>query len=143
MTIPEYDQCDCGKRGPHDFCSLMQPRWHRAKTQDDLESFFLSVLPKIRAAARKCGYAIGVHGSMRRDLDLIAAPWVADHADKDTLAREIHLAACGMTQSSYNWTSVPMKPCGRVGTVFPVCWSEYDAPSAGHIDLAVMPDVDK
>lgn len=120
------------------------PRWHKANTQDDLEAFFLSVLPKIREAARKCGYAIGVHGSMRRDLDLIAAPWVVDHADKDTLAREIHLAACGMDQTSYNWKgSVPPKPCGRVGTVFPICWSEYDAPSSGHIDLAVMPDVDK
>lgn len=117
------------------------PRWHMAHTQDDLEAFFSSVLPKIREAARRCGYAIGVHGSMRRDLDLIAAPWIADHTDKDTLAREIQLAACGMAQTTYKWDSQP-KPCGRVGVVFPVCWSEYDAPSAGHIDLAVMPDTE-
>ena len=117
-------------------------RWHKVYTQDDLEKFYQSVLPKIRAAARKCGYAIGVHGSMRRDLDLIAAPWVAEHADKDTLVRAIHMAACGMTQTSYNWRS-DQKPCGRVGTVFPICWSEYDAISSGNVDLAVMPDVNK
>lgn len=25
--------------------------------------------------ARGCGYAIGLHGSMKRDVDLIAVPW--------------------------------------------------------------------
>lgn len=29
----------------------------------------------IRAVAREIGYAIGVHGTLERDLDLIAAPW--------------------------------------------------------------------
>jgi len=33
----------------------------------------------IRAIARECGYAVGVHGSLKRDFDLIAAPW-ADQA---------------------------------------------------------------
>lgn len=26
--------------------------------------------------ARECGYSVGLHGSMKRDVDLIAAPWV-------------------------------------------------------------------
>lgn len=28
--------------------------------------------------AREVGYAIGIHGSLRRDVDLIAAPWTDD-----------------------------------------------------------------
>lgn len=28
--------------------------------------------------ARTCGYSIGLHGSMKRDCDLIAAPWTVD-----------------------------------------------------------------
>lgn len=118
------------------------PRWHRAHTPDDLEKFFLSVLPKIREAARECGYAVGVHGSMRRDLDLIAAPWTADHADKNVLAREIQRAACGMVQATYSWSSNPPKPCGRVATCFPICWSEYRVTSAGHVDLSVLPSTE-
>jgi hypothetical protein len=119
--------------------------WMRVHSVDEMEAFYRSVLAAIREAARECGYAIGVHGSMRRDLDLIAAPWVADHADKDTLARAIQRAATGgIANEHYQWGSVPPKPCGRVGTVFPICWTEWhDMISAGHVDLAVMPDVER
>lgn len=47
------------------------------------------LLPVIRAAARGVGYAIGVHGSMERDLDLIAAPWVSCAVLPDDLLRAI------------------------------------------------------
>lgn len=30
----------------------------------------------IATVARGCGYCIAVHGSMQRDLDLVAIPWV-------------------------------------------------------------------
>ena len=36
------------------------------------------VVKKIRDIARPMGWAIGVHGSMKRDIDLIAVPWVDD-----------------------------------------------------------------
>jgi hypothetical protein len=97
-------------------------RWHRCHNKDELEAFYLSRLPAIREAARKCGYAIGVHGSMRRDLDLIAAPWIAEHSDLDTLAKAVQVAACGLASDSYVWGAGD-KPCGRAGTVFAVCWT--------------------
>lgn len=112
--------------------------WHHANTQDDLKSFYESILPAIRLAALQLGYAIGVHGSQRRDLDLIAAPWTDEHADANALAVAIQIAACGLKQVRYEWEQ---KPCGRIATSFPVCWSEYKAVSAGHIDLSVAPTV--
>lgn len=33
------------------------------------------VVTKVREIARSMGWAIGVHGSMKRDIDLIAVPW--------------------------------------------------------------------
>ena len=33
------------------------------------------IITKIRQIARKHGWAIGVHGSLKRDIDLIAVPW--------------------------------------------------------------------
>lgn len=39
--------------------------------------------------ARRHGYAIGVHGSMSRDLDLIAVPWVESASSPDELLKEI------------------------------------------------------
>lgn len=45
----------------------------------------------IRSLAREVGYAIGVHGSLERDLDLIAAPWREDAVTATQLAE--HIAA--------------------------------------------------
>lgn len=116
--------------------------WVEVSTDDEMEAFFLSKLPAIREAARSLGYAIGQHGSMRRDMDLIAAPWVERHATLDMLAEAIHRAACGLAQSSYRWEK---KPCGRAATSMPICWptqdGKYDRPSLGCIDLSVMPSV--
>jgi hypothetical protein len=111
-------------------------RWIKVKDRDELEQLYLSLLPKLRAAAREFGYAIGLHGSARRDLDLIAAPWRDGASSPDELARAIHRAACGIVSESYQWES---KPCGRVATVFPICWPEFGEgiPSLGHIDLSI------
>jgi len=37
---------------------------------------YLELLPKLRRIARRHGYALAVHGSMQRDFDLVAIPWV-------------------------------------------------------------------
>lgn len=34
------------------------------------------IIDRIREIAKSLGWAIGVHGSLRRDIDLIAVPWV-------------------------------------------------------------------
>lgn len=115
--------------------------WVHIKNRDELEQFFISILPKIREAAKKCGYAIGVHGSLRRDLDLIATPWIEEHTDKDSLANSIMKAACGLERSEHKWEA---KPLGRMATCFPICWTGWHNPdesqilSNGHIDLSVV-----
>jgi len=113
--------------------------WHRVHSIDEMEAFFMSRLPAIREAARSCGYAIGLHGSLRRDFDLIAVPWVEDHADADTLARAVHLAACGLS-TVYSWTQ---KPAGRIATSMAICWTDdsmgFDTDGLGHLDLSIMP----
>ena len=60
-----------------------------------LEAHYKRILPIIREVARKHGYAIGVHGSMQRDLDLIAAPWEEWADDHETLMDAIQLAVSG------------------------------------------------
>ncbi len=112
--------------------------WHRCNTIDEMQTYYLSRLPAIREAARACGYAIGLHGSTRRDLDLIAVPWVAAFSSKDQLAKAIQQAACGLSRETYEWER---KPNGRMAVSFPICWTEWhDMISAGHIDLSVMMD---
>lgn len=117
-------------------------RWVHCDTPDQLYAFYQSILPALRLAARNHGFALGLHGSMTRDLDLIAVPWVISHSDKDTLAAALQMAACGMSSDAYRWTGAPeghdAKPHGRVACSFPVCWTDDRRPNAGHIDLSVV-----
>jgi Lar family restriction alleviation protein len=126
-----------------DVITAYQPgTWFDARTIDEMQAFYMSRLPAIREAAKEHGYAIGLHGSARRDFDLLAVPWCEGAADRDTLARAIADAACGIRrEGAYDWET---KPAGRIATSIPVCWTAHDNPdfdnmiSAGHIDLSVI-----
>ncbi len=117
---------------------MNEPDWVVVSSINDMERFYKSIIPTIRKAAKDCGYAIGIHGSLRRDMDVIAIPWVAEHKDKDELAHAIQKAACGIVNESYKWES---KPAGRFAVSFPVAWHDWHPvdPSTCHIDLSVMP----
>lgn len=54
--------------------------------------FWTFLLNDIREVAYKCGWAIGVHGSLVNDLDLMAMPWVENHTTADELAKRIQSA---------------------------------------------------
>jgi hypothetical protein len=50
---------------------------------------YAQIFPMIREKAKELGYAIGLHGSMLRDLDLIAMPWIEEAVDTKTLITSI------------------------------------------------------
>lgn len=58
-----------------------------------LQRYYSEILDTMRPVARECGYALAVHGSMKRDLDLIALAWRPDPESPslmaDKLARSI------------------------------------------------------
>lgn len=117
--------------------------WFKAKSIDEMQAFYMSRLPAIRTAAREQGYAIGLHGSTRRDLDLIAIPWRENPCSKESLAQAIQSAACGIAYDEIKPEMWEKKPCGRYAIALPICWTDHSEPfkdmlSAGHIDLSVM-----
>jgi len=123
-----------------DVAAYQPGEWFMAKSVEQMQAFFRARLPAIRAAAMSCGYVIGVHGSERRDFDLIAVPWLDGASCADTLAHAVAHAACGLTrQGRYDWEC---KPLGRIATSIPICWAARwadDMAGVGHIDLSVMP----
>jgi|GEM_PF-1622544 len=85
-------------------------------------------ISRIRELAREVGYAIGVHGTMERDLDLIAAPWVADAVTPFELAQHI---AAGLDGEVVDHIKQD-KPCGRWScNIHTPDWTKL-------IDLSVM-----
>lgn len=104
-------------------------KWGTIRTKDELRRIYQRIIPEIRRVAYHSGYGIGVHGSMRRDLDLIAIPWTEKAVAADILARRIQLSLCGMKQTTYDWEA---KPHGRKGTIIVVAMNAF-------IDLSVSP----
>lgn len=90
-------------------------------------------LPDIRHVARMCGYAIAVHGSGQRDLDLIAAPWTTEARPATELAKEICSIVGGVIEEFENVERNPaQRPHGRLA------WS-IQIGAGRYIDLSVMP----
>lgn len=113
--------------------------WPKVYSLDQMQAFFRSRLPAIRKAADELDYAIAVHGSERRDFDLMAMQWRDAPGTIEELAHAIAKAACGITRSGkYTWT---VKPMGRKAVSIPICWPEWgdhSTPGLGHIDLSVI-----
>lgn len=106
---------------------------------------FCSMLPVIRLAARIFGYAVGVHGSLNRDFDLIAVPWTEYAADPDMVARAIKTAAGCIRWRIFrghgclSTRNLDDKPHGRLTYAFD--WDNENYDNRGYIDLSVMPRI--
>ena len=95
------------------------------------------ILPPMRLAAKEAGYALAVHGSLDRDIDLIAVPWVTHNvwskeALRDALVGAIRgvVGRCHVPKNE--WTE---KPHGRVAT----CLLAWCGNTTADIDLSIMP----
>jgi len=82
--------------------------------------------------ARKHGYSLAIHGSLQKDLDLVAIPWIEDADDKEILVEALrkHCEACITLISSD--VNPEQKPHGRIA------WNLYMEHGA-KVDLSVMP----
>ncbi len=56
----------------------------------------MRIIKRAREVARTNGWAIGVHGSLSRDIDLIAVPWTDQACSTDALVEALR-ADFGMT----------------------------------------------
>lgn len=99
------------------------------------------ILEPIRVVARDAGYAITVHGSLARDIDLVAIPWVETHVmPADFLVTRIAATVASITgrcNAMADWTEKPHGRCAKTLMI----WGER----FGHvdIDLSVMPIVER
>lgn len=89
-------------------------------------------LAAARNAVRGQGYAVAVHGSQVRDLDLIAVPWQETALTAQDVAEIIADAIPGVIVGKPE-----KKPHGRVGfTIYPRWTYGFDR---WYVDLSVMP----
>jgi hypothetical protein len=94
------------------------------------------LIEPLRAIAREHGYAIGVHGSLKRDIDYIAVAWIENADSPELLADAIgaYLAEHAFQPHFELVGENTPKPRGRV------CWS-WILEDRCYIDLSIMPGV--
>lgn len=105
---------------------------------------YAAVLPALRERARELGYALGLHGSMVRDMDLIAVPWVDEAVSPDELAEALQATLGGWVGPEsgkvFTWAALQKseKPHGRVAYTL-----RWGGDELLFVDLSVMPRMSK
>lgn len=103
------------------------------------------IIPELMKAGREVGYAIAVHGSLARDLDIVAIPWTDEAVTAERLILHLGAAVDGRIRNggrkkvdSEEWETVhgsepTVKPHGRLA------WTIFLSHGGLHIDVSVMP----
>lgn len=101
----------------------------------------LPIVDQIRDVAKEHGWAIGEHGSMVRDIDLIAVPWTAEAATPEVLVAAI------VRVTGYNRHGVALghpRPGGRRSILLVHARATFEQTEKGTwtppaVDLSLMP----
>ena len=123
--------------------------WKDIHTKAELKRCYLSYLPFLMKLAQRHGYALALHGSCERDLDLIAVPWVPKACAPESLVMSIQEAFTGYASSRGYWKEEAkrgdQKPFGRKAYIIPIAVlaEDFEGVSLGYpqhhaiIDLSI------
>ena len=97
-------------------------------------SILEAILPAIREAARFKGYAVAIHGSLKRDIELIAVAWTEQACPPDEIVNSICGAVSGVLGNCVQINKTPTKkPHGRIAVTL------IHPGHVGEIDLSIIP----
>jgi hypothetical protein len=94
---------------------------------------YAATIHELRAVARSLGYALTVHGSIKRDIDLVAIPWVEEASAPEVLAEALRAETeriIGFAVFGCDGEFPRPKPHGRM------CWTIHF--NGTYIDLSVV-----
>jgi hypothetical protein len=101
----------------------------RPKARPVIYAIFYGAMVRV---ARRHGYALALHGSLRRDCDLVAIPWIEKASRPDVLIAALADRLGGVIPDDGNNPEV--MPHGRLA------WSIHVG-SGAYMDVSVMPKV--
>ena len=111
-------------------------------TKSPLPAIYVALMPMLKEIARLHGYALAAHGSMERDLDLIAIPWKEDALPEVELVEAIRVSIGGHrpgTDIKYKRETPEKKPHGRLAWSFYFDEKRARIEEGPYIDISVMP----
>ena len=93
---------------------------------------YAMLYPRLREVARGHGYALALHGTLQKDLDVLACPWVEEASSPEALAEALRELIGGEFAGGPENRGTT-KPHGRRA------WTILLLGSAGYVDLSVTP----
>jgi hypothetical protein len=139
MAEQKVEACDkCGEsRKDHAvYCNTCGRPFPEVKVSE--ASAYWEVLPMMRDMARRLGWCLALYGPLRRDLDMVAIPWVEDAVPHNELLREIINTFGGRTSNTLIDESV-----GRTG-VKVVCRKRVMRDNGSYVDVSIIdPRIEK
>jgi len=82
--------------------------------------------------AKEHGYALGLHGTLTRDFDIIAVPWTQEASSHLDLLKAINNIIGIDRRSEKPFDSTEIKPHGRVSYTL-------QCGGGGYFDISIMP----
>lgn len=95
--------------------------------------WYVMAYTKLERIAWRHGYALALHGSMARDLDLVAIPWTEDAGSPEKLIEAFRRFIVTKADVNLKVGKATQKPHGRQAYVLPVGHDGH------YIDLSIMP----
>lgn len=95
--------------------------------------WYVMAFKELERVAQRNGYALAVHGSMGRDLDLIAIPWTEDAESEEKLVNAFERWMGKNKGVNVKATHRTEKPHGRVAYTLPFGHTTY------YLDISIMP----
>lgn len=103
-----------------------------------LPGFYATLYPALVKAARERGYALAIHGTLARDMDLIAVPWTQEAVRAEELIEALMEASGGWMhdEALRREHDQSARPHGRRA------WSIHLGFEGAYVDVSVMPRVE-
>lgn len=93
---------------------------------------YVTYFPTLQSIANEHGYALAVHGSVTRDFDLVAVPWVEKPKSHRELLSAIQQYIGRINSNGLPYDSITEKPHGRVAYTI-------GTGQGGYLDISIMP----
>lgn len=106
-------------------------------------SYYAYLFELLKPKAKELGYNLVLHGSMNRDMDLIAIPWVDEPKDELLMIQAFDELLTGeIEKHEKNWYHFSILPGGRKSYVINLNrggpWNDYKD-SLYYLDISVTP----
>jgi len=97
-----------------------------------LKKLYTSLIPTIKKVGKKHGYAMAIHGSLTRDMDILAVPWVENVSSEHILVRAVTKSVKGLLVDTRE-----IKPHNRVA--YTILLTKYSGTKGNpFIDLSII-----